>query len=71
MIIYKEGINFVDAYVNKKAEYEIYGLPESVKKGDTIYCDVCCFKDSHTYIKGVVVRRYKHKTVLRYEYIDL
>ena len=62
MTVYKNLKDFDGAVVNKNGEYEIWGLPSYIKKGDTIYCDMCYFKDSHTYIRGVVIKRYKQET---------
>lgn len=70
MTVYKRLVNFESAYVDTQGNYVIYGLPQYIKKGDTIYCDMCMFKDEHTYIRGTVIKRYKYKAVLNYEYID-
>lgn len=70
MTVYKRYVDFEDAVVNKQFEYEIFGLPQNIKKGDTIYCDMCGFKDGHTYICGTVIKRFKYKTVVKYRYID-
>lgn len=70
MTVYKHLRDFESSYVNNNGEYEIYGLPHYIKKDDVIYCDMCIFKDSHTYIKGVVIKRTKYKTILKYEYVD-
>lgn len=66
--IYKRGIDFDYAWVNNNCEYVIYGLSLDIKKGDKIYCDMCIFKDEHTYIYGEVIKRYKHRVILKYDY---
>lgn len=71
MTIYKRLQDFEDAMVNKQGQYEISGLPAKIQKGDIIYCDVCSFRDAHTYIKGRVIKRNKYVCILNYEYIDL
>lgn len=71
MTVYKRLKDFEDAMVNKNGQYEVYGLPQTVKKGDYIYCDMCIFKDAHTYICGRVIKRYAYKTIIEYEYCNL
>lgn len=67
--VYKHLKNFTSMYINENGEYEIYDLPRYIIKSDFIYCDLCIFQDKHTYIRGYVVRRYKRKSVLKFEYV--
>lgn len=67
--VYKHLKNFTSTYINENGEYEIYDLPRYIVKADFIYCDLCIFQDKHTYIRGYVVRRYKRKSVLKFEYV--
>lgn len=72
MTIYKRLRDFEDANVNNDGNYEICGLTQraNAKVGDTLYFDMCMFKDKHTYIRGEVVKVKKYVVVVKYEYVD-
>ena len=71
MTIYKRLRDFEDAKINKNGDYEIFGLPYYLQEGDYIYCDMCCWKDDHTYIRGTIIKKTKYMVTLRYEYCEV
>ena len=66
----KTLVDFESAYLDKNFNYHIWGLKKEYKKGDTLYLDMCIFDNSHTYIKAKVLKSYKNKIVVSYNYIE-
>lgn len=67
--ILKMLVDFYDQRTTGDGLLELYFESHNYKKGDTITADLCMFKQDHTYIRGKVLRTYKHKVVMTKEYL--